>query len=201
MLAQTGKNPSAMQETQVQSLGWEDSLEKDLAAHSNIFAWEIPWSEESGGLQSMGSQPWLRHNWAAKHTHKHDQLNGSKLGKDYIKAVYCHPAYLIYMQSTLCETLAESHAGIKIAKRNINNLRYADDTTLMTESKEEQEPLDEGERGEWKSWLKTQHSKNEDHGIWSHHFMANRGRNNGNSDRVYFLGLQNHCRWWLQPWN
>ena len=52
------------------------------------------------------------------------------------------------MQSTLCETLAESHAGIKIAGRNINNLRYADDTTLMTESKEEQEPLDEGERGE-----------------------------------------------------
>ena len=42
--------------------------------------------------------------------------------------------------------------------------------------------------GEWKSWLKTQHSKNEDHGIWSHHFMANRWRNNGNSDRLYFLG-------------
>ena len=42
--------------------------------------------------------------------------------------------------------------------------------------------------GEWKSWLKAQHSKNEDHGIWSHHFMANRWRNNGNSDRLYFLG-------------
>ena len=52
------------------------------------------------------------------------------------------------------------------------------------------EPLDEGERGEWKSWLKSQHSKNEDHGIWSHHFMANRRGNNGNSDRFYFLGLQ-----------
>ena len=44
-----------------------------------------------------------------------------------------------------------------------------------------------------KSWLKTQHLKNEDHGIWSHHFMANRWGNNGNSDRLYFLGLQNHC--------
>ena len=54
----------------------------------------------------------------------------------------------------------------------------------------------------WKeSWLKTQHSENLDHGIWSHHFMANRWGNNGNSDRLYFLGLQNHCRWWLQPWN
>ena len=51
-----------------------------------------------------------------------------------------------------------------------------------------EEPLDESERGEWKSWLKTQHSENEDHGIWSHHFMANRWRNNGNSDRLYFLG-------------
>ena len=49
-----------------------------------------------------------------------------------------------------------------------------------------------------KSWLKTQPSKNEDHGIWSHHFMANRWGNNGNSERLYFLGLQNHCRWWLQ---
>ena len=54
----------------------------------------------------------------------------------------------------------EAQVGIKIAGRNINNLRYADDTTLMAESEEELEPLDEGERGEWKSWLKTQHSKN-----------------------------------------
>ena len=52
----------------------------------------------------------------------------------------------------------EAQAGIKIARRNINNLRYADDTILMAESEEELEPLDESERGEWKSWLKTQHS-------------------------------------------
>ena len=52
-----------------------------------------------------------------------------------------------------------------------------------------------------KSWLKTQHSKNEDRGIWSHHFMANRWGNNGNSDRLYFLGLQNRFKWWLQSWN
>ena len=55
-----------------------------------------------------------------------------------------------------------AQAGIKIAGRNINNLRYADDTTLMVESKEELKRLDEGERAEWKSWLKTQHSKNKD---------------------------------------
>ena len=60
------------------------------------------------------------------------------------------------------------------------------------------EPLDEGETGEWKSWLKTQHQKTK---IRSHHFMANRWGKNGNDDRFYFLGLQNHCRWWLQPQN
>ena len=56
--------------------------------------------------------------------------------------------------------LDEAQAGIKFARRNINNLRYADDTTLMAESKETKEPLDESERGESKSWLKTQHSQN-----------------------------------------
>ena len=56
--------------------------------------------------------------------------------------------------------LDETQAGIKIAGRNINNLRYADDTTLMAESKEKLESLDESERGEWKSGLKAQHSEN-----------------------------------------
>ena len=56
--------------------------------------------------------------------------------------------------------LEEAQAWIKIAQRNINNLRYADDTTLMADSEEELEPLDESERGEWKNWLKAQHSEN-----------------------------------------
>ena len=53
----------------------------------------------------------------------------------------------------------------------------------------------------WHSWLKAQHSENEDHGIRSHHFMGNRWGNSGNSVRLFLGGLQNHCRWWLQPWN
>ena len=65
-----------------------------------------------------------------------EQQTGSKLGKEYIKAVYCHSAYLTYMQSTSCQMLDEAQAGIKIAGRNINNLRYTDDTTLMAENKE-----------------------------------------------------------------
>jgi len=50
------KNPPAMQETQVQSLGWEDPLKKGMTTHSSILAWKIPWTEEPGGLQSMGLQ-------------------------------------------------------------------------------------------------------------------------------------------------
>ena len=76
--------------------------------------------------------------------------------------------------------LDETQAEIKIARRNINNLRYADDTTLMAESKELKSLLMKVKE-ERKSWLKTQHSENKDHGIWSHHFMANRWGNSGNS--------------------
>ena len=70
-----------------------------------------------------------------------EQQTGSKSGKEYIKAVYCHPAYLTYMQSTSYKTLDEAPAGLKIARRNINNLRYTDDITLMAESKEELKSL------------------------------------------------------------
>ena len=92
--------------------------------------------------------------------------------------------------------LEEAQARIKISGRNINNLIYADDTTLMAESEEElKKPLDESERRERKSWLKAQHSENEDHGIRAHHIMGNRWGNSGNSVRLYFFGLQNHCRW------
>ena len=89
----------------------------------------------------------------------------------------------------------EAQPGIKIARRNINNLRNADETTLMAENKEELKSLLMKVKGESeKVWLKTQHSKNEDHGIWSHHFIAHRWGNNGNSDKFYFLRLQNHYR-------
>ena len=99
--------------------------------------------------------------------------------------------------------LDEVQAGIKIAGRNINNLRYAGDTTLMAESEEELNSLshfffflksllmkvkEESEKVDLKL---NGDSENEDHGIWSSHFMANRW---GNNERLYFWGLQNHCR-------
>ena len=72
------------------------------------------------------------------------QQTGFKSGKNYVKGIYCHPAYLTYMQSTSCEMLEWiylSQAGIKTAGRNINNLRYIDDTPLMAENKEELKSL------------------------------------------------------------
>ena len=128
-----------------------------------------------------------------------EQWIGSKLGKEYVKAVYCHPAYLTYMQSTSCEMLGwkkhklESRLPGEISKPQICRWHHH----YGRKQRGTKELLDEIERGEWRRWLKTQHSKNEDHGIQSHQFMTNKCGNNGNSDRLYFLGLQNHCGCWL----
>ena len=62
-----------MLETQVPSLGWEDPLEEEMATHSSILVWINPWTEEPGGLQSMGSHR-IRHNWASEHAHMHNAL-------------------------------------------------------------------------------------------------------------------------------
>ena len=89
--------------------------------------------------------------------------------------------------------LDEAPAEIKTARRIINNLRYTDDSTLMAESEDELKNLlmKVKEVGLILNIEKTMPG----HGIQSHHFLANRWGNNGNSDRLYFLGLQNHCRW------
>ena len=94
----------------------------------------------------------------------------------------------------------EAQAGIKIARRNINNLRYADDITFMAESEELKSFLMKVKEESEKVSLKfnIQKTKIMASGpitslqIWG---------NSRNSDRLYFLRLQNHCRWWLQPWN
>ena len=97
--------------------------------------------------------------------------------------------------------LEEAQAGIKIARRNINNLRYADNTTLMAESEEELKSLlmkvkEEGE----KVGLKLNIQKTKIMASGSITSWEIDGET-GNSVRLYFFGLQNHCRWWLQPWN
>ena len=91
--------------------------------------------------------------------------------------------------------LNEAQVGVKIARRNINNLRYSDDTTLMAESEEELKSLlmkvkEESEKLAESSTFRKQRSW---HLVPSLH--ANRWGNNGNSDKLYLLGFQNHCRW------
>ena len=123
-----------------------------------------------------------------------EQQTGSKEEKEYIKAVYCHPAYLTYMQSTSLRNsgLKEAQAGIKISRRNINNLRYADDTTLMAASVEE-----------LKSHLKKVKEESEKVGLKLNlqktKIMASgpitSWEIDGESVRLYFLGLQNQYRW------
>ena len=90
--------------------------------------------------------------------------------------------------------LDEAQDGMKIARRDINKFRYADNIMLKAESiKKLKTILMRVKEDSYKANL-NQHSKNQSHGIWSNHIMANRGGNNGNSDRLYFRGLQNHSR-------
>ena len=121
-----------------------------------------------------------------------EQLTGPKLGEKYKKAVCRHPAYLKYAEYIMWNTrLDETQAGIKIAGRNINNLRYADDTTLMAESEEESEKVGLS--------LNIQKTK----------IMASGPITSWEIDGetveivadFIFGGSKNHCRWRLQPWN
>ena len=117
-----------------------------------------------------------------------EQHTSSKLGKEYIKAVYCHPASA-YMQSTSWEMLGWMKH--RLESRSPGEISITSDMQMIyhpygRKRRGTEEPLAEGERGEWKSWLNTQHSKNDNHGIRSHLFMANRWGNNGNSETLFF---------------
>ena len=121
---------------------------------------------------------------------------GSKPRKEFVSVVYCHSAYLTYAEHTMQNAgLDESQAGIKIARRNINNLRHADDTTLMAESKEE-----------LKSLLKNVKEESEKAGLTLNiqkvKIVVSGPITSWQIDgetmetvTFYFLGLQNHCRW------
>ena len=100
-----------------------------------------------------------------------------------------HPAYSSYIQSTTWEMLGwKKH---KLESRLPGEISITSDMQMTPplgrKWRGTKKPLDESERGEWKSWLKAQHSEKEDHGIWSHHFMGNRWGNSANSVRLCFL--------------
>ena len=130
-----------------------------------------------------------------------EQWTGSTLGKEYIKDVYCHPAYLYAEYIMWNARLDEAQDRIKTAGRNVNNVRYADDTTPMAESEEELKSLliqmkEESEKVGLK--LNIQKTK----------IMVSSPITSWQIDgetmetvRDFILGLQNHCRWWMQPWN
>ena len=132
-----------------------------------------------------------------------EQWTSSKLGKEYVKAVYCHRAYLTYMQSTSWEMLGwkKHELESRLPGGNLDNLRYADDTTLMAEREEELKSLlmkvkEESEKFGLK--LSIQKTK----------IMASGPITSWQIDEEtvktvsdFILGLQNHCRWWLQPCN
>ena len=117
-----------------------------------------------------------------------EQRTGSKLRKEYDKAVYWHPVYFTYMQSTLCKMMG--YMNHKLDQDFWESCQQPDMQMipLWRKWRGTREPFDDGESGEWKSWLKTQHSENKDHGIWSRYFMANRRGKGEKSDIFYFLG-------------
>ena len=131
-----------------------------------------------------------------------EQQTGSKKEKEYVKSVYCHPAYLTYMQSTSWEMLDwRKH---KLESRLLGEISITSDMQMTSpygkKWRRTKELLDESKRGKWKSWLKTQLQKTK--------IMTSGPITSGQIDgetmetvRDYFLGFQNDCRCWLQPWN
>ena len=134
---------------------------------------------------------------------RHGTMDWLQIGKGVLQSSILSPCFLTYMQSTSHEMLGWMKH--KLESRLLGEISITSDMQMTPpfgrKWRGTKEPLDGSQRGEWKNWLKTQHSKNEDHGMLSHHFMANRWGKKGNSERLYFLGLQNHCRWWLRPGN
>ena len=161
------------QEMQVQSLDQADPLEEEMATHSSILAWKIPWTEEAGGLAVIGLQ-------RAGHT---EQLS---------------------THATICLRLLPTWSirPLKWQKMVYRSMCKLTDTEYKNGSKE----MDQKENflltniqknGEWKSWLKLNIQKTK---IMTSSPISS-WQIERETVRLYFLGLQNHCRWWLQPWN
>ena len=151
----------------------------------SIFAWKIPWTEEPGRLMANS---WCHtESYMTEHAHRNSCVYSNELIGVHHGCILSPCLFNFHAEYIMRNAgLEETQAGIKIARRNINSLRYAADNTLMVESKEELKSLlmkvkEESE----KAGLKLNIQKN----IQSHHFMANRWGNSGNSCGLYFLGL------------
>ena len=152
------KHLAAIQETQIWSLGWEDPLEKDMAAHSSILAWKIPWTAEPGRLPSMGSQR-VGHGWTTSLSLSH--------------------SVSLCWASTVCQavTFISSFRMHLLVFSNKVDFKafYMDIDTMLNSVK-------------ISYWcIRPLHTFS---GLELTHLWI-----------IYFSGLQNHYRWWLQPWN
>ena len=184
-----GKDPDAGKDWGQEEKGaTEDEVVRRhhwLSGHEFQQASGVGDGEKSGMLQSMGlqrGQTWLS-DWTATMCYLPN---------------FCGLKFLCWRPNTN-ELLLGGRGFESWLDEVVRVVPHHGISALVTRGTKK--PLDESERGEWKSWLKAQHSENEDHGTWSHHFMGNRWGNSGNSVRLYFRGLQNHSRLWLQPWN
>ena len=130
---------------------------------------------------------------------RHGTTDWFQIGKGVHQGWILSPCLFNLMQNTSCET--PGWMKHKLESRLPGEISIAMDKQMTPPLWQK---VKRNCRASWWKWkwrvkssLKAQHSENEDHGIWSHHFMANRLGNNGNSERLCFLGLQNHCWWWL----
>ena len=193
-----------------------------MATHSSTLAWKIPWMEEPGRLQSLGSlrvgHDWVTSLslftfmlWRRKWQPTPVFLSGESQGWGSLVGCHLWDGIVGHNWSDLASAaeyimrnavLGEAQAGIKIAGRNINNLRYADDTTLMAESEKELKSLlmkvkEESEKVGLK--LNIQKTKIMAFGPITSWLID--GETMETVRDFIFGGLQNHCRWSLQPWN
>ena len=164
----------------------------DCVGHNRL--WKI--------LQEMGIPDHLtcllRNLYAGQEAtvrNEHGTTDWFQIGKGVRQGCILSPClFNLYAEYIMTNAgLCKAQAGIKIAGRNINNLKYADDTTLMAEIEELKSLLMKVKEESEKVGLKLNIQKTKI--IWFHHFMANRWGNSGNSGRLYFWGLPNHCRW------
>ena len=133
----------------------------------------------------------------------HGKTDWFQIGKGVCQGCILSPSlFNLYAEYIIRNAgLEETQAGIKIAGRNINNLRYADDTTLMAESKEKLKSLDQSERGEWKFDLKLNIQKTKIMASGPITSLEIDGETVETVLDFIFLGSKNHCRWRLQKWN
>ena len=163
----------------------ENSSRDGIPDHLSCFPWNLYAGQEATVRTGYGTRDWFQIRKGAC--------------QGYLLAPCLFNFYAEYIMWNAW--LDEAQAGIKTARRNINNLRYADDTTLTAESKEKLNSLlMKVEEKSEKVGLKLNFQKTK---IMASGLITSwqTDGNNGISDRLYFLGLQNHCRWCLQPWN